>query len=230
MSESAVVVSALVGAAAAPVVALAVARVPEKQPLRAGPHPEVRTTFTTVNGLLLVALCMALFAGVGIRLGWTWALPTFWLLAGSLVALSLIDLRLFILPNRIVFPVTGASIVLLTVAAVAEGDGEPLLRALACAVATFFVFFVLHLLSPRALGFGDVKLVFLLGLDLGWLGAGEVVLGIVLGFVLGAVIGVLLLVTRVKTRKDHVPFGPFLAAGAMIAVLAGEAIIDWYTA
>jgi leader peptidase (prepilin peptidase) / N-methyltransferase len=229
MSAVAIAASAVAGVVVAPVISLAVERVPEKQGLRRGPFPEVARTFTTLRGLLLVAATAALFAGVAIRLGATWELPAFLLLAAALVALSLIDLRLFILPNRIVFPVTAWSLVLLAAAAVADGDADPLLRALGCATSIFLVFFVLHLLSPRALGFGDVKLSFLLGLALGWLGVGEAVLGIVLGFVLGALIGVLLLVTRIKTRKDHVPFGPFLAAGAMVAVLAGEAIIDWYT-
>jgi leader peptidase (prepilin peptidase)/N-methyltransferase len=229
MSTAAIAASAVAGVAAAPVIALAIDRVPERRPLRSGPFPEVTTTFTTPRGLLLVAGTVALFAGVAIRLGATWELPAFLLLAGALIALSVIDLRVFLLPNRIVFPVTGASVVLLALAAVVDGDADPLLRALGCGTAIFLVFFCLHLMSPGALGFGDVKLSFLLALDLGWLGVGEAVLGIVLGFVLGAVIGVLLLVTRIKTRKDHVPFGPFLAAGAMIAVLAGDVIIDWYT-
>ena len=91
------------------------------------------------------------------------------------------------------------------------------------------MFAVLHLVSPRAMGFGDVRLAFLLGLDLGWLGAGEVVLGLLLGFVYGAVIGLLLIATGVRSRRDHIPFGPFLAAGALTALLVGEAILDWYS-
>lgn len=53
-------------------------------------------------------------------------------------------------------------------------------------------------------------------------------LGLFLGFVYGAVIGMLLIATRVRSRKDHIPFGPFLAAGALTAVLWGTAILDWY--
>jgi leader peptidase (prepilin peptidase)/N-methyltransferase len=78
------------------------------------------------------------------------------------------------------------------------------------------------------MGFGDVKLAFVLGLDLGYLGVGETVLGLFLGFVYGAVVGVALIVTGARGRKDHVPFGPFLAAGALTAVLVGDVILDWY--
>jgi leader peptidase (prepilin peptidase)/N-methyltransferase len=78
------------------------------------------------------------------------------------------------------------------------------------------------------MGFGDVKLSFVLGLDLGWLGVGETVLGLFLGFVSGAIIGVILIATHLRSRKDHVPFGPFLALGTLTAVLIGDVILDWY--
>ena len=79
------------------------------------------------------------------------------------------------------------------------------------------------------MGFGDVKLAFVLGLFLGYLGWGELVLGLFLGFLYGAVIGVGLIVTKLRTRRDHVPFGPFLAAGTLLAVWWGTPILHWYT-
>ena len=69
----------------------------------------------------------------------------------------------------------------------------------------------------------------LLGLVLGWLGVGEVVLGLLLGFLYGAAVGLVLLATGVRSRRDHIPFGPFLAGGALTALLVGEAILDWYS-
>jgi leader peptidase (prepilin peptidase)/N-methyltransferase len=89
-------------------------------------------------------------------------------------------------------------------------------------------FFVLHLISPRSMGFGDVKLSFVLGMSLGWLGSGEALLGLFLGFVYGAVVGLVLIATRRRARNQALPFGPFLAAGTLTAVLVGQAIIDWY--
>jgi len=203
-------------------------RVPERVPLRRRPFPEIRSSLATTGGRVLVVGTGALFAAIGLRYGDSWALPAFLLFAAALVALSVIDLQHFLLPNRIIYPVTGASLVLLAAAAVAADDPDALWRCLACAVGAFAVFLVLHLASPRAMGFGDVRLAFLLGLVLGWLGAGEVVLGLLLGFVYGAVLGVVLLATGRRSRHDHIPFGPFLAAGALTALLVGETILDWY--
>ncbi len=78
------------------------------------------------------------------------------------------------------------------------------------------------------MGFGDVKLSFSLGVALGWISWGSVFLGLFLGFLLGAVIGVLLIATRVRSRRDHVPFGPFLAAGTVLAIPFGQPLLDLY--
>src|SRR5438445_210225 len=71
---------------------------------------------------------------------------------------------------------------------------------------------LVHLISPRGMGFGDVRLSFILGLYLGWLGAGHVALGLFLGFLLGSVAGIALVIVRRRSRKEAIPFGPFLAA------------------
>jgi leader peptidase (prepilin peptidase)/N-methyltransferase len=52
--------------------------------------------------------------------------------------------------------------------------------------------------------------------------------GLFSGFLYGAVIGVLLIAVKIRGRKQQIPFGPFLAAGAMTFVLFGEPIVDWY--
>jgi len=87
---------------------------------------------------------------------------------------------------------------------------------------------LLHLVSPRSMGFGDVKLAFVLGLVLGWLGWSELVLGLFCGFLAGAVVGLALIVLRHRGRKDHLPFGPFLAFGTLIVLLWGDVILRWY--
>jgi leader peptidase (prepilin peptidase)/N-methyltransferase len=218
-------VAGLVVGAVLPVV---IERVPEHQAVCAGPFPEIRAGMRAPSGWVVIGLTGALFAGMALRFGESWVLPAFLVFAAGLVALSVIDLRLQKLPNRIVFPLAEASVVLLGVAAIGESDGDAFLRSLACGFGAFAAFTLLHLLSPRAMGFGDVKLSFVLGLSLGWLGVGETVLGLLLGFIYGAVIGLLLLASRSRSRKDHIPFGPFLAAGALTAVLVGNVILDWY--
>ena len=170
----------------------------------------------------------ALFAAVALRLGFDWALPGFLVFSAVLVAVAVIDLQHYIVPNRIVFPTLAVSVPLLAIAAAIEGEWGDFERALLGLVIGGGGLLVVNLVYPRGMGMGDVKLALVLGLYLGWLGLDHVALGLFLGFLLGAVIGVLLIVLRLRTRKQHVPFAPFLAAGAVIAVLVGEPILRWY--
>jgi leader peptidase (prepilin peptidase) / N-methyltransferase len=174
---------------------------------------------------LVELLTAGLWVAMAARFGAEWDLPPYLVLVSGLVALSLIDLDLFLLPNRIMYPTGIAMTALFGLAAVLDGGGDALLRALLCGVVAFLVFFVIHVISPRGMGFGDVRLSLVLGIALGWLSWRHVYLGLFLGFLLGAVVGVALIATGVKTRKDHVPFGPFLAAGAVIAILAGGELL-----
>jgi leader peptidase (prepilin peptidase) / N-methyltransferase len=170
----------------------------------------------------------ALFAAVGARFAHSWALPAYLVLAGALIALSAIDLEHYLLPNRILYPADGAVIVLLAAASAAEHDWGAFVRAAIAGAIAFAIFLTIHLVSPRGMGFGDVRLSFLLGFSLGWLGWGEVAGGLFSGFLYGAVVGVALIAFKVKGRKQQIPFGPYLAAGAMTFVLFGEPIVDWY--
>ena len=173
-------------------------------------------------------LTAVLFAAVGARFAHSWALPAYLVLTGALIALSAIDLEHYILPNRILYPADGAMIVLLAAASAGEHDWGAFVRAAIAGAIAFAVFFVIHIVSPKGMGFGDVRLSFLLGLGLGWLGWGEVAGGLFAGFLYGAVVGVALIAVRVRGRKQQIPFGPFLAAGATTFVLFGEPIVDWY--
>lgn len=225
MIAAAVVAGAVLGLVVGPGLDVVVTRVPARRPLFA---PGVRNEIRPRRAVLLAVGSAALLGGVAFRLHDSWALPAFLVLAAALLALSLIDLEHFVLPNRIVYPLTVASAALLVLGAIGEHDGGALVRALLGGLAGFAALFVLHVISPRSMGFGDVKLSFVLGLALGWLGWGEVVLGLFLAFLYGAVVGIVLMILRRRGRKDQVPFGPFLAAGALTAVLWGEAILRWY--
>ncbi len=220
--------SGLVGLAIGAWTLVAIERIPDRRSLRARPFPEIAAGLRTPRGILVVAGTGALWSGLALRFGDTWELPAYLVLAAALMLLSMIDLDHQILPNRVVYPTTLAVLALLGVATALDGVGDPYLTALACGAGAFVVFFTLHLVSPRGMGFGDVKLSFVLGLALGWFGVGETVVGLFLGFVYGAVIGVMLLATGIRSRKDAVPFGPFLAAGTLTAVFVGTAIVDWY--
>jgi leader peptidase (prepilin peptidase)/N-methyltransferase len=177
---------------------------------------------------LVEAGCAGLWVAMGLRFGATWELPAYLVLVSGLLALSLIDFDTFLLPDRIVYPLSATLVVLFGLAAVLDGSGSDLVRALLGGLAAFAFFLTVHLVAPRGMGFGDVKLSFSLGLALGWLSWGSVFVGLFLGFLLGAVIGVLLIATGLRTRRDHVPFGPFLAAGTVLAILFGQSLLDLY--
>ena len=175
--------------------------------------------------------CAALFAAMGLRFWDDWALPAFLVLAAACLAGSVIDLEHLLLPNRIVFPSLFMAAPLLLVAAAIDGKWWELERAVLGAVAASGFLLLLALAWPRgnAMGGGDIKFALLLGLCLGWIGWGQVILGMFLGFFLGAIVGVAVVATKNKGLQSHFAFGPFLAAGALLAVWWGQPILDWYT-
>jgi leader peptidase (prepilin peptidase)/N-methyltransferase len=182
----------------------------------------------SVRRPLVEVATAGLFAATGARFAGDWSLPAFLALAAVLVAVAVIDLEHYIVPNRLVRAGLLLGVPLLALAALGEGEGGALGRALLSSLGAAVAMLVIHLVQPRGMGMGDVKLALVLGLHLGWLGVDHVVLGLFLGFLLGAVVGLLLIALRLRGRKDHVPFAPFLVAGALLAVLVGEPLLDWY--
>lgn len=168
------------------------------------------------------------FAAVGLRFGADWAVPAYLVFFTALLAVSVIDLQLNIIPNRIVYPTIFVSLPLLAGAAAAEGDAGRLGQALVGAAAAWAALLVIHLIQPQGMGFGDVRLAFVLGLFLGWIDLRLVLIGLFLGFLLGSVLGLLMVLLSQRGRRDHIPFGPFLAAGAALAVFVGDPLTGWW--
>lgn len=169
-----------------------------------------------------------LFVVVAARFGFDWALPAYWLFAWTLLCLTAIDLEHYRIPNRLTYPLTPALAVLLVAVALVEGTPDVALRTVLGGVAAAGLLLVLALISPRGMGLGDVKLAAFLGLGLGYLGWAHVALGLFASFVLGGVLAMVLLALGLRGRKGQIPFGPWLAAGSLVAVLAGQPIIDAY--
>jgi leader peptidase (prepilin peptidase)/N-methyltransferase len=205
-----------------------ITRVPRKQPVF-GPPADDDPAPSPVRRIFVTVLTGALFGATAARFDDTWMLPAYLVLTGALVALAVIDLETYLLPNRIVYPLTVAMVALLGLGAAADGNLDDFVRGLLAAAVAFVIFFLLHLISPRSMGFGDVKLSFTLGLSLGVLGWDYMILGLFLGFLYGAVVGIVLIATKIRGKSQAVPFGPFLAAGTITALLVGSAILDWYT-
>ena len=174
---------------------------------------------------LVELACAGLFAGTAARFGYQWDLPAYLALFAGLLALSCIDVEHLLLPKKIVYPVTALVTLLFLMAASITGHWHHFVVGVVCALGWFAVFFALNLISPRILGFGDVRLSLVLGMSLGWLGVGYVVLGFFAANVVGAVVGVTLIATKRMSRSDRIPYGVFLAAGCAVAVFAGPELL-----
>ncbi len=170
-----------------------------------------------------------LFALTAWRVGVHLDLVAFLILDASLIALAFIDLEKMLLPRSIVYPTLVAVGAVLLIAAARDHQWHRLGVAALCSMAWFAVFFVTNLVSPRALGFGDVRLSALLGLALGWLGVGDLLLGFFSANLVGAVVGVTLIATKKMRRDQPIPYGVFLALGAIFAVLLGPLLLShWH--
>jgi leader peptidase (prepilin peptidase) / N-methyltransferase len=138
-----------------------------------------------------------------------------------LVPVALIDLDTQTIPNKlmIVGAVAAPAIVLLT-------EPDAITEHLIACVAGGGFFLLAVLAYPRGMGMGDVKLAAVLGLFLGR----AVAPAIFIALVTGTVVGGLIMARKgmQEGRKTKVPFGPFLALGGYVALLVGDAMVDWY--
>ena len=85
---------------------------------------------------------------------------------------------------------------------------------------------VIYFASRGGMGDGDVRLAPLLGLHLGYISLAIVPVGLFFGFLIGAVVGVVMMATSKAGRKTALPFGPFLAAGTVLAIFVGQEFVD----
>jgi leader peptidase (prepilin peptidase)/N-methyltransferase len=174
----------------------------------------VRTGVTT-------AVFAALLAGAGELAGLRPATVALAWAAGAAVALGSTDLLAHRLPDRVTYPACAVVGTALLVDAAVHDTWSALLTALAAAVAAFLVGGLGWVVSPQGLGLGDVKLLGLLGLLLGWFGWGVLMAGVFLGLLTGALVSILLLATRRAGWRTAIPFGPPLLAGAVLALALG---------
>lgn len=142
-------------------------------------------------------------------------------LVGVLVPVALIDLEHRIIPNKITLP---AAIAAIGIGLVTRPVGVPEQLIAGTAAGGFLLLFAL--VYPRGMGMGDVKLAAILGLFLGR----EVAVALFVGVLAGVLVGAAIMArTGVSTgRKTAVPFGPFLALGGIVALLAGPTVVHWY--
>jgi leader peptidase (prepilin peptidase)/N-methyltransferase len=142
-------------------------------------------------------------------------------------ALAVIDARWRIVPNRIVYPALLLALVAI-VALDATGAQVSVVRGLVALAAYAGPLLALALVVPGGMGMGDVKLAALIGLVAGSVGTSHVVVAAATGIVAGGLGGVLAIVVLRRGRKQQIPFGPYLAGGGVVGLLAGPAIARLY--
>lgn len=173
---------------------------------------------------LMTATIFTLFA---VRYGDDLVVVPLLVLAAALVAVSVIDLRLLRIPNLVTFPALAVSVPLVLLVSIHHDAAGAFTGAIVGSVAYFVALLIPHLVYPRGMGFGDVKLALLMGLYLGWLGWSDahplygpiqlVLYALMLGSALGVVFGIVSLV--VTRRRGEFPFGPALALACVIVTL-----------
>ncbi len=171
------------------------------------------------------ALTAALFAGVAAVTGPHLVLPLELVFVAALVLVSDIDIAERIIPDVVILPVALIGVVGMTVL---DPGGAPRWLWVVCGLSASGALLAVSLVYERlrgvqGMGMGDVKLALCMGFFLG----PAVIPALFIGFVAGAVAGGVLL-ARGHSRKTAIPFGPFLAAGALVALLCGDELIHLY--
>ncbi|WP_231938653.1 prepilin peptidase [Arthrobacter sp. B6] len=200
----------LLGLIVSPLAELLIARLLPR--LGGLPAPHVRITAAAVTG----ALCTA-FA---LRFGNDPVLPAFVLLAVMGVQLARIDISLHLLPNPLVLLLVFAGAFLLASSALAGSPWSYIARAAAGGAILFVAYLLLAIISPGAVGLGDVKLAAPLGLYLGYLGWMHLLYGALLGFVLNGIFAAAVAARKRPDRASEVAHGPsMVAAVALVSLL-----------
>lgn len=156
----------------------------------------------------------------------------FFFIISALIIIFVYDFRHYIIPDKIIYPAIGVSLVYLLFKTLDFGHWNlfgilnPFLNGLLASVlAGGFFFAIVAITKGAGMGGGDVKLAFLMGLVLGW---PNILLALFLAFTIGAICGIILMFLKKKTFKSEIPFGPFLVLGTFIALFWGGEIVKWY--
>jgi len=154
-----------------------------------------------------------------------------------MLVIAFIDLKDRLIPNRLVFPAMPLAILLATfipIGAVTPWsigssahirEFDNFLFSLAGGAIPFIILLLVAIIKPGGMGFGDVKLAGLVGLATGFPGG---IIALFLAIIAGGLFAIVLVVFRRKSRRDVIPFGPFICAGMLAALLWGVPIVNWY--
>jgi len=205
-------VGLLAGLAVGPIADRLATNAPVGAPLRRRVPLSGRASLVIATTALFAAAC-------GLVFGFTLEALIAAVFCLVLVIVTRTDLEYRLIPDRIVLP---GSVGLLASRTIDEPSVEWVLSSLAAGLVLFLIVFA----YPKGMGMGDVKLAAFLGAGLGI----PVIVALFIGFLAAFVPAVVLLARHGRAaRKRAIPLGPFLALGGIVALFAGDAILDWYT-
>ena len=147
-----------------------------------------------------------------------------------LLAVAVVDLQRQIIPNRIILPSLIAAPILAVIAGFASGQAMPIAGTVGyLEMAIGFILgggllLLIALVRPGGMGGGDIKLAAFMGIFLGR----YVLIALFIGFLLGSLAGIIAMAFFHKSRKDLLPFGPYLSLGAMLTIFFGFELFQWY--
>jgi len=142
-----------------------------------------------------------------------------------LLVITVIDLKHMVIPDILVVSILIIAIIYKILSFILYANPLNLLNSIGGLVISGLLFLLIILISKGGMGGGDVTLIASLGFIFGVKG---ILLTIFLSFLTGSVISVILLISRIKTKKDPIPFGPFIVLGFFIANFWGDKLVNWY--
>ena len=164
--------------------------------------------------------------------GLTWSLVPLLVIVWTCVVATAIDLEFRIIPNRMTYPLAPLMLVLVTAAAALEGDWGAWRSAVIAGIAVPVSMLAFSLLfewlrGKQGIGMGDIKWSPSLALAVGYLGWWHVVIWFYGTIISGGVIAIALVLAGRAKMASRIPYGPYLALGALVAILAGNPIAGW---
>ena len=180
----------------------------------------------SVHYPLVEAGTAVVFGVTALHFGAGWNLAVYLVVFVGLIPLAVIDGYQRLLPIRVLYPVLVTTVALLLADTIDHHEWRQLLLAGACGAVWFGAYFLINLALPHALGFGDVRLVGLLGLSVGWLGVSVVFIAFFASNILGIAGALAMMAAGKAHRNTQIPYGIYLALGAGAAVLVGPSIVN----
>jgi leader peptidase (prepilin peptidase)/N-methyltransferase len=170
-----------------------------------------------LNGILYIV--------VYLKFGFTIEFFFYSIIFSILIVITFIDLEHMIIPDILIVLIISFTILYKFVSYILYNKAPELLNSIGGLIFSSILFILIILVSKGGMGTGDVTLIGSLGFILG---IKNISLTIFLSFILGAIISIILLITKIKNKKDPIPFAPFIILAFFIVLFWGDNILFWY--